>query len=171
MIVCLALGLGGCGGGSNSSDVNSAGATPGATTKTSGPTTSQGQSSSSDQQANLTASAEAICRRLNAQLAADKPANQSLSEIVRVTPTHVALELRNVDELSKLTAPASLAGTWQRIISYRRKLAEELGELDRAAKANDLAGIQALGASKQRVHHQLAALAGQAGFTACATVG
>jgi hypothetical protein len=117
----------------------------------------------------LIASADAICRRFNKELTgASRP---QASKVARTAPRNAALEQRAVAELSKLTPPASLARDWKQIIAYRRTLAEELVTLARDAKADNVQGMQALAASKKRVHDELTKLAAHDGFTDCSSVG
>jgi hypothetical protein len=117
------------------------------------------------------ARADAICRRLNAEIAKAKSKNTSLSEIARVAPSNAALEQAAVGELAGLTPPASIAREWRQIVAYRRTLAAELLTLGKDAKAKDSAGVQALAESKKSVHKKLSALGTKAGFKDCPQVG
>lgn len=161
MWIVVALLAAGCGSTSNAS--SSAGHSASAHTL------SSRTAASADQP--FTVKAEVICERVNDAIAAAKPASNGVREIERIVPRRVALELASAGELSRLTAPASVAGAWRKMLAYRRKLAHELAELVSAAKRNDLAAIRALTASKQRVHHQLFLTATAAGFKMCARVG
>ncbi|HEY2142002.1 MAG TPA: hypothetical protein VGG98_08080 [Solirubrobacteraceae bacterium] len=119
----------------------------------------------------MIARADAICRRLNAELAASKPASQGVHEIARVAPRRAALEQAAVSELSKLMPPAKIAREWQRVVAYRRTLAQELVKAAQFARANDIAAIRSLATSKARGHKELNAIAIRAGFTDCARIG
>jgi hypothetical protein len=127
-----------------------------------------GSSSSSSQ---LIAKADAICRRLNTELARLESKGLSTSEIAGAVPAHVTLERAALQELSKLTPPAALAGDWRQVIADRQTLAEELVELGRVARTNDAARIRALAVSKKRTHGALHATATRAGFKDCSQVG
>ena len=115
--------------------------------------------------------AEGICRRLNAEFAAHKPANQGLGEILRLAPGRAVAEKRVVAELSRLAPPGSMAASMREIIALRRTLASELAKLAAAAKAKDQAAINALARSKEAAHKKLSLSAGAAGITACAQTG
>ena len=115
--------------------------------------------------------ADAICQRLNADFSVSKPVNQSIAEIVSVAPARAALERQAVAKLTELEPPPSIAAAWWKILGYRRVLATELAELGQQAKRKDVAAIQALGASKERVHHELLVAGAATGFKACSRVG
>jgi len=116
----------------------------------------------------LIAKADAICKRLDAHLIAAPPGHLDLSAIARSAPHNAELERHVVASLSKLIPPVTMTHDWAQIIAYRRTLTEELLKLGRAAKAGDRAAVEALGASKKRVHEGLYALATRDGFKSCA---
>jgi hypothetical protein len=120
--------------------------------------------------AELHSRAYAICKRSNFELASAKPRSTSMSEIIRVTPGHVVIELKAAAELESLTPPHSLARRWHAIIARRRALASELLALVQAAKKNDAAGIKTLEASKRRAHDALLTAAAEIGFGGCGAI-
>ncbi len=158
-ILATALATAGCGG--SSGDSGSTGA----------PLASSPPVQLTPVQAAFFARAEPICARLNSAIAKVKPNGSGVSEIAKVTPARAALEQRTTSELSKLAPPASLARVWRQIVAYRRALAAELVTLVHYAKANDTSSIQALAASKKKLHEQLHAVAARSGFSECAVVG
>lgn len=111
--------------------------------------------------------ADAICRRLNTQIEANKQASLSATEIARFAPRNAALEKTALKELSKLKPPASIARDWRQVIAYRRTLMEELAKLGRYAKANNTQAIHKLSESKKRVHQKLLTIAKRDGFKDC----
>jgi hypothetical protein len=119
----------------------------------------------------LIAKADAICRRMNDEFAADEPRDQGVTETARITPHRAVLEQRVVSELDELKPPRAFAGQLQRVISTRRTLAEELAAVGRDAKAGDTAAVRKLAASKAKLHHELRAFATAAGFKVCGRVG
>jgi hypothetical protein len=141
------LAVTGCGSGSGAGSVNAAQRSP------------------------LIAQADSICKQLNTEFAAHKPASDGLPEIARVSPDRAVLEQRTVRELAALTPPTSLAHDWQQIIGYRQTLAKELAELGRYAKTNDMVAVRRLEASKKVQHKKLFTVARRNGFTDCAQVG
>lgn len=114
----------------------------------------------------MIAKADAICRRVNSQLAAAPP-GVAASQIARSAPRNAALELRAVTDLNKLTPPPALAGDWQQMIAYRQTLADDLLKLAHYAQSNDARSMQALALSKKRVHQKLSKLATRDGFKDC----
>jgi hypothetical protein len=117
------------------------------------------------------ATAAAICSRLSRAITDPKGTVLNLKSLARLAPRHAALEKKAVKELSALTAPASVAADWLRILAYRRRLAEELAKLGHAARADDVAGINRLGAVKKRLYKDLSSLATHDGVSACAKAG
>jgi hypothetical protein len=159
LLAAGALALGGCGGASSSARSSE------------GFTSASPASGSSLSRSAFIARADAICKRLNAEMAKVKAKSTSLPEITRVAPVHAALEQGAVSELGQLVPPSSIAREWQQIVAYRRTLAAELVKLGKDAKAKDSAGVKALTASKRSVHKQLLAAGAQAGFKDCPQVG
>jgi uncharacterized membrane protein YccC len=119
----------------------------------------------------LIARADAICTRVNNEIADVKPVGLNAQRIASVAPAHALIEQTGVNQLERLEPPASMATDWQRIIALRRRLATELDQLANAADSEDMAGIRGFAASKLRVHHQLSALAKRDGFRVCGQVG
>jgi hypothetical protein len=176
LLVAVALIVGGCGGGSGGTTSSSTISNrpvpfPSTTTGASPPTSASPPDASA--RAKLIAQAEAICGRLNAELAASTSKQKSLApaEIARFAPLNAALERNAIAELARLAPPASLARDWRAIVAYRRTLAKELAKLGQTAKANNRTGIVALLASKRRVRQQLLALAARDEFKECSIVG
>jgi hypothetical protein len=158
-VIVTALVLPGCGGSSKPAPSNVAIA--GATTST--------ESSPSDSSA--ITRADAICERLDAELAAKPAKSVSVKEIETITPQNAALEQKAVNELAKLTAPKAIEREWQQVIAYRRSLASALIQLAQAAKAGDTASIKRLGQAKERVRKKLLEVGEHAGFTHCQELG
>jgi hypothetical protein len=133
----------------------------------SGPHAASARSARTD--AHFIASADAICRRSNEELI--RVTRSESSDIARNAPRNATIELRAVEALSRLKPPPSLAGDWAQMLAYRRTLALELVALARDAKANNAAGLRALGVSKRRVRNKLTQLAAHDGFNDCTQVG
>ncbi len=160
LALAVALAAAGCGASGSGSASGSGGGSG-----TTGESASTGSS-----RAKLIAAADAICQRVNNELAASQKQQKSLEpkEIVRFAPRNAALELKALAALHKLTPPASLAAQWGQILAYKRALAEELAKLGRDASSNDSAGIEALATSKRALHAKLLATASRLGFKECA---
>lgn len=127
--------------------------------------------SESDLRAPATARADAICRRLDAELVANLPKSVNARVIASVSPRNAVLEQKAVSELAKLEPPKGSEQAWQQVISYRRMLAQALSELARAAKAGDQAAIKRLGQYKQTVRNKLLAAGERVGFSSCQKLG
>jgi hypothetical protein len=160
VLVAATLAAGGCGDGSSQTPASGA-------TRSSGSLPSGGPLSRSE----LIARADAICLRLNNELAATAAKSVGMREIARVSPRHAALEQTAVMELSKLTPPASIARDWRQIVAYRQTLAEELALLGRYAKVKNARSVRALAVSKKHLHRQLTTVATRDGFKRCSRLG
>jgi hypothetical protein len=146
-------------------------ATAGCGSSTSTTSTQADHTATTSQQSPFIAQANAICRQLNAEFDAHKPASTSVREIARLSPPRAALEAKTLEELSKLTPSASLASDWQQILRYRQTLARELAQLGHEAKANNVTAINALATSKKHVHEKLHTVATGAGINECGEIG
>lgn len=117
---------------------------------------------------NLIAAADAICRRLNSEIArSDKGAR----EIVRVARLNEALENRAVKELSKLEPTPVLASEWRKFLTLRAALAHELGVLAAAARRGRPSTVQQSISAKRLLHNMQRASATGMGFSDCAQLG
>jgi hypothetical protein len=117
------------------------------------------------------AGADAICKRLNAELTPNTSAHLSGTELARSTLRNAALERAVLARLSKLTVPASLADGWKQLLSDRRTLVAELVMLAQSVKSNDTEKLHALAVSKFRLHQKLRETASRDGFKDCSHVG
>jgi hypothetical protein len=132
---------------------------------------SSGAVQTSSSTTSLVARADAICRRLNAELVANLPKSVSPQAVASVTPRNAALEQRAVSELARLQPPQSSAQKWREIISYRGMLATALTDLARAAKAGNRASMARLSQYKQRVRRKLLVTGERGGFSSCQKLG
>jgi hypothetical protein len=114
--------------------------------------------------------AEAICKRLNVEVASVKPNGSGIKEIARIVPRNAALEQEALAELAKLTPPASLVHAWRQILELRRRLVAELVKLAQAASRNDTRRVLEITGSKRQTHQKLRAAATREGFTECAQI-
>lgn len=158
MLISFALLIAGCGGGSGAGATQAAG--PQSTGASGDPT-----------QVQWIASADAICKRIDGELAAAKPAGSSLKDTISVVSRHAAIERKGLSELRALTPPASLARPWHLLLGYRGRLARELTILLRDTKSRNVAAIRALRVSKRRAHLALRVLAKHAAFQDCGQLG
>jgi hypothetical protein len=119
----------------------------------------------------LISQADAICKRLNAQLVPSASPRLSAAKLARSSLRHAALERGALAQLRKLTPPASLAADWKQGIAFRQMLVSELVGLAQATRSNDVKQAKALIASKARVRQKLFEIAKSDGFKDCTHVG
>jgi hypothetical protein len=111
---------------------------------------------------------EAICARLNAQLAANTV--KSTSEFARVLPLAAADERTEFTALVKLVPPPSDAKAWQRFLTDTEQWAENSSKLAQSETPGQFTLKVPLVTSTKDLHERLAAIAKRAGFKECALV-
>jgi hypothetical protein len=109
---------------------------------------------------------EAICARLNAQLAAT-PA-KSVTEFARALPQAAAYEQSELAQLVKLTPPPSRASDWQQFLTGTREWADDSAKMGASARAGQFNANMPLFQATQKAHEKLAAIAKRDGFKECA---
>ena len=116
--------------------------------------------------------ADRVCQRLDLLLDAEalKPKTASIQEIVKFAGIRADIEERTVTKLRRLKVPQSLAEPWRKLLSLRAELAHELREYGHAAAAADKSALGGLAKEKARVHKELGAVGGVAGFKVCSAV-
>jgi hypothetical protein len=129
--------------------------------------------SSSSPKSRLIARADAICKPLNARRKAANTqvgavtSSAALPKVARIAPGLAAYEHKEVAELQALTAPAALAGTWQKILTGAQQLADNTATLGAEAKAGNLKAVEAVIHKDQKSERELIAVAKTAGFAHC----
>jgi len=117
--------------------------------------------------------ADAICRGLNAQLAAVSH-SRTQRDIARVTMRRAALEEAALAKLSKLPPPSSLATDWQQMIAGRRRIAENTLRFSEYAKLstplNDNPDVRLLFASSASLQKHVLTMARSDGFNDCSII-
>jgi hypothetical protein len=173
VLAALALAAGGCGGGSGSAAADRSGASDNSRSTTTTASAGRTSATPSDAQAKarLVAQADTICKRVNTEIEAVVPKNQSRKEVLRVVPRNVGIEQRGLRELEKLTPPASFAADWRKMLGYRRVLAEELAGFVADEKRGDEAAAKARFTVKERTHVTLETTGRSSGFKHCGSVG
>jgi hypothetical protein len=142
----------------------------GGTTKSSSQAAPPAQAESHTQTGPLTrteliAKADAICSRVNAQLAST--AIRSTHDYARLLPQVAAYEQTELAELGKLTPPASMASDWQQILASTRTLAGDTAKIAEYAKSNNLKAARALLTTATTAQQQMLATAKRNGFKDC----
>jgi hypothetical protein len=142
----------------------------GATHSRSTISTRSGQATTALSDSQLIEAADAICQRLNDEFKAARPI-RNLADIQREVPHRAVAEHHVVAELQKLHSATLVGKRLQRIVAYRKTLAEELTELGADAKRKDMTAIKAFALSKARLHHALHVAAQAAGLRPCGSTG
>jgi hypothetical protein len=165
-LAAVALSAAGCGGGSSTAATgNVAASSPSAATG------KNAQASGALSKPQLVAQADAVCKRLNTELARVQAKSETAQEALRVVPRNIALERRALAELNGLRPAPSLAKGWAQIIADRKVLVDELAKLLDDASKGDKAGIRKLAQSKQLAHTTLNQAAKAQGFKDCGVLG
>jgi hypothetical protein len=121
----------------------------------------------------LIARADAICKPLNARRKADNAkvgavtSVATLPKVAQVAPGLVAYERKAVAELRRLTAPASLAAPWRKILAGTQKLVDNTAKLGEDAQAGNLQGVKDVIHKSQETERALIVTAKTAGFAHC----
>jgi len=183
VLVAATLAVAGCGGGSsktmsgsaNSTDTNSAAtATTAPTTTTTSSTRTASTGSGSGKPLSrvvLIVRADAICKRLNAELDRTKNNISSQQDIVRIAPRRAAVEQTALTELGGLTPPNSMAADYQQMLATRQTLIEDIKKLGEDAATNNSGAESAVYSASTPLVHQMAAMALRDGFKYCGELG
>ncbi len=126
-------------------------------------TTAAGQSP-----AKFVASADAICTRLNSEIAEEAPNNAGMTEVAHVASRHALTEQAILSELGKLVPPVSLAHGWKQLVAYRQQRVENLKSLAKYAASNDVRGVSSVAKTGEGLLARLRAAANGVGSRACA---
>jgi hypothetical protein len=167
-LAAVSLLLAACGSSSSGSVASGASSSKSTTPAKSAPAHST-KSPAAEQK--LIARADAICRKLNFEIATTPARSGSRKELLHVVPKNEASEREALAELSELTPTAKIASSWRQMLAVRRAAVTELTALIRAAKDNDRQASNALIVSKKRLHAKLKEVAKRAGLMDCASLG
>jgi hypothetical protein len=115
--------------------------------------------------AQLIASADAICRGIQAKRAQASHANQSIATEGSRDIKYLQLEYT---ELARLTPPQSLATDWKRIVADSHAQAVAAARLVEYAEAHRLGQAGSILSQMGNAEHRIAAIAERDGFHACA---
>jgi hypothetical protein len=177
-LAAFALVVSGCGSSSKSSATTSAANTTTATTtsSTSAPTTTTTTPVVAVKLATgkpLThtqwlAKGDAICARLNNQLAASGV--KSIRELGQVLPQAAAYEHAELAQLVKLVPPAADAKSWQEFLAETQRWAENSTKLGQSAQTAQFSLNEPLVGITRKLHEHLAHRAKHQGFKECSLV-
>jgi hypothetical protein len=165
----------GCGNSSKTSTATAASATTTATTTSSTPTASTPTTTTISPvviatgkpltHAQWLAKGDAICARLNTQLAANGV--KSLNEFARVLPEVAAYEHTELTQLVKLVPPPSQREDWQKFLNETREWAENSAKLGQSAQTTQFTLTEPLVVTTRKLHERLARVAKREGFKEC----
>lgn len=174
-VLAATLVASGCGGSTKSTSqtqsvAQSATTQAATTTQATTPTSTESSTSTAPlTKAELIAKADAICSRVNAKRATltVTPKTPAAEIYARLTPVSI-YEASALEELTKLTPPASLAYDWRQILDNTRTINETTAELGNDSKTGKLNGEQRplliLAANAER---QVITIATHDGFKQC----
>jgi hypothetical protein len=109
---------------------------------------------------------EAICSRLNAELAADSVKSQR--EFGRALPQAAADERAEAIELAALVPPKIEAAGWQQFLTSTQQWSENSAKLGEAARAGIFNTSLPLFRETEKLHAYLTAIVRHDGFKECA---
>jgi hypothetical protein len=171
VLVGSALAASGCGGATKSSSstapatvAQSSTATPSTTTSSSTATSPVATRPLS--RAQLIATANSICFGLNAKRKATRIS--SALEYERLVPQLATYELAAAEEMSKITPPAAMVGTWKQIVAGTQVIAEVTGHFRHYSEASDPKTAHVYDVAITKAIQQVQSAAKQAGLTECA---
>ncbi len=166
-LAAITLAASGCGGSSKTVSTTTAAVTSvPATTTTTATTPAAKESANALTSAQLIASGDAICARINAKRASTTLTKTQ--DYARLVPPLGAYEQAEAAKLSKLTPPASMASEWKQIASGVEAVADDTAKIGQDIKSNrDNAGSVLL-TKATKIQVQTNAVAKRAGFKDCA---
>jgi hypothetical protein len=150
----------GCGGGSSTAASGGAGSAAGGSTAAGAP---RGTSTALTR-AELTASANTICKRLRARLLATGRKESG----DRVYSQSAVYELKTLADLQSLTPPAEMAGDWQQVLATVNTLAQGSKQLAAYLRAKNMSAANTLVNSYVPVKQKAALVARRDGLRECA---
>ncbi len=131
-----------------------------------------GSSASTSPKSRMIASADAICKPLNARRAAANAqvgavTGSALPKVAQIAPGLAAYERKALAELNALSAPASLSEAWGKILAGTQLLAADTAKLGDDAKAGNLKAVESVVHTDQQKERELITIATTAGFKHC----
>lgn len=158
-IAASILGAAGCGESSSTTT----GAKGTAATSTAAATTTPALT-----KAALIAKADAICRRVNAKIAATDARYSNSKEFQQRVSLIAGDERSGLPSLNELTPPVSMEGEWKKIVVGAETLAEETGKLGAYIKTKDATISRAQFARVDEVERQMLGITRRVGLKDCA---
>jgi len=171
-IVAAVLWTAGCGGGSSNAGTNGgsahSAASATATVAAASATESSGSVASVPVSGSVTR-ADAICKRLIAELRRQEP--NSNAQVAQIANRRTTIEQAALTELRKVTPPASIARDYHMLLADRQTLIEETAKLAGAIVAKDKQTAAQVFTSSGVVLNRMKDVAGRSGFKYCGVIG
>ncbi len=177
VLIVGVLALAGCGGSSktgssSTSAVNTetSSTSSGSGTATTSTTPVKVASGTPLSKSRLVAGADAICKRLSLELDASNKL-RTQQDVIRAVQHRTAIEKAALVELSKLVPPTSLAKDYQKLLSARQTVIEDIKKLGEDVEAKNSSAEGPVYVSSGIVLRQMAATAKHSGFKYCGQLG
>jgi hypothetical protein len=129
-------------------------------------TMTAGCGSSGPSRADFVKRANAICKRVNDQIATAGQA-RTVADVQRIGPAIIAAEQRGLTDLRRLPVPASLARDWQRLQSDLAQITVNAGRLLSAANSHDSSTTQTVANASQQIQTEITTIATRDGLGEC----
>jgi hypothetical protein len=175
-LAATVLAASGCGGSSKSGSTSTSASAPTTTTTTASTSTTPPATTTTVKvaagkpltHAQWIAKGDAICARLNAELAANTV--KSTAEFARVLPVAAADEQAELAQLVKLVPPTSKTKDWQEFLTGTQEWAANSYKLAESSQSGSFTLKAPLVATTRKIHETLAHLAQHEGFKECSLV-
>jgi hypothetical protein len=114
----------------------------------------------------LVAKADAICTRVNKQVAKE-PDPKTTKDLERLAKRTVEISDPALDDMDALKPPSDLESDFKKFVAILRKQRDLTKEIGAAAGKGDTAAIQKVGAKAQKAQDEYRRLTGKIGFKEC----
>jgi len=114
----------------------------------------------------LVAKGDAICSRVNKQIAKE-PEPKSAADLERLAKRTVEISGPAIEDMEALEPPSELEGDFDRFVASLKRQRDLTREIGAAAGAGDTAKVQRIGADAEKAHAQYARLTEKLGFKQC----
>jgi hypothetical protein len=117
----------------------------------------------------LVAKGDAICKRVNAQIA-KQPDPQSASDLKRLAQRTTKIYDPAIDDMEALDPPSEIESDFKKFVASLRRLRDFTERIGDAAGEGDTAKIKQVSTDAQKVQQEYRRLTGKIGFKECGGV-
>ena len=114
----------------------------------------------------LVAKGDAICKRVNAQMAKE-PDPQTAADLQRLADRTVEISDPAVDDMEALEPPGDLEDDFKKFVGSLKRQRDLTKKIGAAAGKGDTAEVQKVGADAQEAQDEYRRLTGKIGFKEC----